>query len=317
MLNILNVFGEHYTPEARALLEQIGKVTYRTARQDEIGTIIGDYDIIVMGLYPQLDEAVLTKAKKLKAIATVTTNLDHIDLEAAKKHGIEVLALRGEEAFLETITGTAELAACLMLSLSRYLPWAFDDVLQYRWNREDFRGHTLSGRTLGIVGLGRLGKWMARYGKALNMNVIACSPDTADFATPDCTRADYATLLRESDVISIHVHLKEDTAHMFNADAFSQMKPDAILINTAVRGIVKDSDVLAALEKGKIGGYATDVLEDELEFDRGFANHPLVEYAKTHHNCIIVPHIGGMTHESRSATDIFMAQKLRNFLHTS
>ena len=319
MLNILNVFGEHFTPEARAILEELGAVTARTVNQKEVAKIIGDYDVVVTGLYPEFSRGVLEKAGKLKAIATVTTNLDHIDLACAEERGVKVISLRGEDTFLKTVTGTAELAAGLMLALSRMLPWAFEDVLSYRWNREAFRGHSLSGKTLGIVGLGRLGTWMARYGRALNMRVIACSPhtDDSDFAKSDCERVDWDTLLRESDVISIHVHLKDDTEHMFNAAAFAKMKKDAIIVNTAVRNIVDDAAILTALQKGTIGGYATDVLSDELEFDQGFTNHPLVEYAKTHRNCIIVPHIGGMTHESRSATDIFIAKKLRDFLKKS
>lgn len=313
---ILNLFGEHFSDDARQILESLGKVTYRTMTQEEIIDSIAEYDVVLMGLYPEMNRDVLKNAKKLKVIATVTTNLDHIDLECAREHDIQVLSLKEEIDFLNTVTGTAELAVGLMIDLMRKSPWAFDDVKNYGWRRENFRGHNLYGKTLGIVGLGRLGTWMARYGKAFNMNVIAQSPNLDSVACEriGCRPVDFDTLLKESDVISIHVHLNEQTMHIFNERAFSRMKESAYLINTAIREVVHEGDLLRALEGKKIAGYGTDVLADELWFDEGFSNHPLVEYAKAHDNCIIVPHIGGMTYESRAATDMFMTEKLKSFL---
>ena len=97
-------------------------------------------------------------------------------------------------------------------------------------------------------------------------------------------------------------------------DAFKQMKKSAYIVNTAAGGIVEENDLVDALEQGVIAGYGTDVLADELHFDEGFSNNSLIEYAKTHENAIIVPHTGGMTHESREATDIFMAKKLVEYV---
>ena len=315
-MKILNLFGENFTSKAADILRNICETDYKEMTQEEIKKKISGYDFIFMGLYPELNREVLENARNLKAIVTATTNLDHIDLEFAQKNGIAVLSLKDEIDFLNTITGTAEMAMGLVIDLMRFSPWAFDDVKNYNWKRENWRGHNLYGKTLGIVGLGRLGKWMARYGNAFNMNVLAASPgaDTKECEKLGVKLVDFEDLLRESDIISIHAHLKEDTKHMFNKEAFSKMKKNAFLINTAIREVVNESDLLEALQNGKIGGYGADVLADELWFDKGFSNHPLVEYAKTHRNCIIVPHIGGMTHESRQATDIFMAKKLENFL---
>ncbi|MEK7555188.1 MAG: NAD(P)-dependent oxidoreductase [Patescibacteria group bacterium] len=318
-MKILNVFGKNFTPYAARVLENLGAVDYREVTQPEIKKIINQYDVIFMGLYPELNRDVLERAKKLKVIVTATTNLDHIDLAYAKESGIAVLSLTKEIDFLNTITGTAEMAVGLMIDLCRFTPWAFDDVKNYHWRREHFRGHNLYGKTLGIVGLGRLGTWMARYGKAFNMNVIAYSPPTPKktFVAHGVAKVNFNTLLKKSDVISIHVHLQDDTKHMFNTEAFSKMKRGAYLVNTAIREVVNERNVLTALKKRTIAGYGTDVLADELWFDEEFKKHPLVEYAKTHRNCIIVPHIGGMTHESREATDIFMAQKLNAHLRKS
>jgi len=317
-MRILNIIGESCTPEALSTLRKLGEVVSRTVTHSELVNIIGEYDVLFMGLYPDVDSEVLAGAKKLKVIASASTNLYHIDTDIAKERGIEVLTLQGETDFLYTITGTSEMAVGLMLDLLRKTPWAFDDVKNYRWRRESFRGHNLYGKTLGIVGLGRLGSWMARYGNAFNMEVLAHSPHSAPtrFAEFGCRSVELSELLERSDVVSIHAELNDDTRHMFDAAALSQMKDTAYLINTAVEGIVDEAALLLALERGGIAGYGTDVLEGETRFEEAFHSHPLVEYAKSHDNLIIVPHLGGMTAESREATDIFMARKVANHVRT-
>lgn len=309
---ILNLFGEHITPKARAMLAEFGTVEDKEMTQQELSEAIHKYDIIFIGLYPEITGEMMQKADKLKIIAAATTNPNHIDSTVAKERGIEILCLKDEIEFLNTITGTSEMAVGLMIDLMRRTPWAFEDVKQYHWDRDRFRGHNLYGKTLGIFGLGRLGKWMARYGKAFNMQIIAHSPhitpeEGKEFA---CRAVDFDTLLQESDVLSIHSHSTAETRGVFNGEAFSKMKPSAYLINTAAGDIINEEDLVEALEKGMIAGFGTDVLAGELHFDEHFGNYPLVEYAKTHENVIIVPHLGGMTHESREATDIFMAEKV-------
>ena len=191
------------------------------------------------------------------------------------------------------------------------MPYAFDSVKGYQWDREKFRGHNLYGQTLGIVGFGRLGKWVARYGKAFNMNVIYYDPYVDN---DECEKKSFDELLSKSDVISIHVPLNNETENMFDSSIFNKMKNSAYLINTSRGKIVNEDDLLKALEERQIEGYGTDVLADELEFAKDFSNHPLVEYAKKNQNLIIVPHIGGMTYESRIATDVFIANKLKKHL---
>src|SRR3989338_2273450 len=309
---ILNLFGAHITPKAREILAQFGTIADKEMTQQELSEAIHQYDIIFMGLYPEIPAEIMRKAEKLKIIAAATTNPNHIDSKTAEERGVQILCLKDEIEFLNTITGTSEMAAGLMIDLVRGTPWAFDDVKQYHWDRDRFRGHNLYGRTLGIFGLGRLGKWMARYGKAFNMNIITYSPhitpeEEKEFA---CRSVDFDTLLRESDVLSIHSHSTSETRGIFDKEAFAKMKTAAYLVNTAAGDIINEADLLEALEQGTIAGFGTDVLADELHFNESFNNYPLVEYAKTHENVIIVPHLGGMTHESREATDIFMAEKV-------
>lgn len=309
---ILNTIGEQFAPEAKTVLRSLGDIEYRIPAQADLKAALAEVDALVVGLGLTFTRDVLDAASKLKVIATATTGLDHIDVAYAREKGIEVLSLRGENDFLDTITGTAELSLGLMIDLVRMTPWAFDEVKNYQWEREHFRGQSLYGKTLGVIGLGRLGKMMARYGVALNMRVIY-----ADEAVNNAEyeKVDLPTLLSQSDVVSVHVHLLPETTNMLDKKALAQMKKTAVLVNTSRGKIVDEAAVLMALKEKTIAGYATDVLSDELSFEKeGFANHPLVEYAKEHRNLIIVPHIGGMTVDSRIATDVFIAQKLQSFL---
>lgn len=313
---ILNLFGDTITKEALDVLQSLGTVDSRTATHGELAGIVDQYDVIFMGLYPNFSAEVLRKAVHLKAIATAVTNPTHIDQTVVRDQGITIISLKDEIEFLKNITGTAEIAVGLIIDLMRFTPWAFDDVKAYHWDRESFRGQNLYGKTLGIYGFGRLGTWMARYGNAFNMRVIAHSPHLtqAQCSEHGCSAVDFATLLRESDVLSLNATLVDTTRRVFSASAFTAMKKSAYLINTTVGGIVDEADLLAALERKEIAGYGTDVLDLEESFETSFSNHPLVEYAKVNRNVIIIPHIGGMTRESRAATDIFLAGKVKSFL---
>ena len=313
---ILCTIGKKYTKEAKKILETMGEIDCYGLAHGELVKKISSYSILLVGLGLKVDKQVINNAENLKIIATATTGLDHIDINYAKSKDIEIISLRGENEFLNTITGTAELAFGLIIDLLRLIHSAFESVKNYQWDRESYRGHSLCGKTLGIVGLGRIGKMMAIYGNAFNMKVIACDPnqDIKTFQDLNCKRVDFDDLLKNSNIISIHAHLKEDTENMFNQEAFEKMKQTAYLINTSRGKIVNENDLLNALKNKKIAGYATDVLSGELDFDKNFSNHSLVEYARKNNNLIIVPHIGGMTYESREATDIFIADKIKKFL---
>jgi D-3-phosphoglycerate dehydrogenase len=310
---ILNTIGPEFAEKAMKITNLFGTSEYKSVPQKKLADEIANYDIAIVGLSNKFDRAVLENAKNLKIIATPTTGLDHIDLETAKARGIEVLSLRGETEFLNSITGTAELAFGLLLNLVRFISHSFDDVKHGRWDREAWRGHNLKGATLGVLGAGRLGRWMIRYGNAFGMKVIFFDPSVE--RVDGAEKVNFTELLQKSDAVSIHIHLSPETENMFSTAQFNAMKKEAVLINTARGKIVNEKDLLEALENKKIAGYAGDVLSDELLFkNNSFEKHPLVEYAKKNTNCIIVPHIGGMTHESREATDVFIAEKVKKFL---
>ena len=316
-MRTLNTIGKEYPQEARDILKKLGTVHYREFSQEELTKRISEYDAAVIGLGLTFNKDILNAAKKLKVIATATTGLDHVDLEEAEKREIQVLSLRGETKFLNTITGTSELAAGIMIELLRRTPHAFESVKKYEWKRDAFRGHNLYGKTLGIVGMGRLGRWMARYGDAFGMKVQFFDPYVKKSPSKKYEKVSFDKILKTSDVVSVHIHLDKDTENMFSAREFVIMKKNAYLINTSRGKIVDEKALLSALVKKEMAGYATDVLAEELSFGKSFKKHPLVEYAKTHENLIIVPHIGGMTEESRVATDVFMAEKLKKYVRTT
>lgn len=311
-IRILNTIGESFDPKAKEILDTIGEVTYSTPTQDRLTQEIEKYDIVLCGLGLNFSKEVLDKAVKLKTLVTATTGLDHIDVTYAERKGIKVVSLKGEDEFLNNITGTAELALGLMISLARNIPQSIDSVLEGNWNRDAFKGHSLKGQTLGIVGLGRLGKWMAQYGHAMGMKVVYADPQVNDSRWQ---KVSFKELLKESDFISIHVHLNSETEYMLDKQTLYKMKQTAFLINTSRGKIVNENDIIEVLNKKGIAGYGTDVLDGETIFIKNNCeNHPLVQYAKIHRNVIITPHLGGMTYESRRDTDVFIAQKLKNLL---
>lgn len=292
-----------FTPKAEEILKKVCTLTIGEPTPKRLA----EADVLLVQLGIHVNKELIDSAPKLKIIATATTGLDHIDKKHAESKGITIISLKNETAFLRSITSTAELALGLMLAILRKIPSAHTHVLSGAWDREAFRGHTVSGKILGIVGLGRLGEMMQRYGESLGMKVIFTDPIKAGSIALE-------TLLQQSDVVTLHAHLSEETENMINTQHLALMKPSAVLINTSRAQLVDENAIIQALQKGTLAGYATDVLADELSLNKKDVSNPLTVYAKTHDNVIITPHIGGTTVESREATDIFIAEKITNLL---
>ncbi len=318
-MRILNTIGKNFNPEAKKILAKIGKVDYKCLPQKDLKKEISKYDIIVVGLGLNFNKEVLKYAESLKVLATATTGLDHIDLDYCKKKNIEVLSLKGEDAFLKTITGTAELAFGLMIFLARKIPQAFESVKKGEWHREKFEGNNFFGKTLGIAGFGRLGGMMAKYGNAFGMNVIAFDPfaQASVFKEKKVKKVSFKELLSKSDFLSIHAHLTVKTKGMFARAQFLAMKKTAFLINTSRGEIVNEKDLIYSLKRKEIAGYATDVLCGEIGFSGDSKQSLLRKYAKEFDNVIITPHIGGMTFESRLDTDLFISNKALEYIKKS
>ncbi|MFA4834920.1 MAG: NAD(P)-dependent oxidoreductase [Dehalococcoidia bacterium] len=198
----------------------------------------------------------------------------------------------------------------LILSLIRKVPFAFEDVKQGKWNREAWQGTELYAKTLGIVGYGRVGRQIAKMVCGWGMKVIYY-----DINTPKHIMAvgvSLETLLRNSDIITVHVPLDTTTRLMFGAKEFAMMKPTAYFVNTSRGAVVDEAALWRALIEGKIKGAAIDVCRGEPHLW-----YPLQRYAEVNDNLIITPHISGNTAESRKKTQLYIANKILNYIKGS
>jgi D-3-phosphoglycerate dehydrogenase len=305
---ILNLEPEGYSSKARAVLQRIGEVYDGPMNRAQLLEWIGGYDVLIVRLGHRIDAPVMDSAQRLKTIVTATTGLNHIDMNEAQRRGIKVLSLQGERAFLDTIHATAEHTWALLLALLRKLPHAHQHVLSGGWDRDLFKGRELHGRTLGIIGLGRLGTKVAGYGAAFGMRVVGYDINRVHSGPTNLETKDLDKVLSLSDVISLHVNYTPENHAMIGRKEISLIKPGAILINTSRGDLLDEQALLEALGSGHLGGAALDVLCGEYaEWD---ASEGMLEYARHHDNMIVTPHIGGCTLDSMEKTEMFMAKKL-------
>jgi D-3-phosphoglycerate dehydrogenase len=293
------------------VLKTLGDVVAGDLDRAELIGAISDVNVLWVRLRHRIDRELLDAACKLRVIASPTTGLDHIDLASAAERGITVVSLRGATEFLRDVRATAELTIGLMLSLLRQIGAASRDVVAGNWNRDRFKGRELRGATVGLVGYGRLGRLVAGYLRAFGANVIATDPYVS---TADVPLVALSALLAQSDIVSLHVALTEQTHGLIDARAFSGLKPGALLINTSRGAIVDETALLSALDSGRLAGAALDVIAGE--HSDGLRDSPLVAYAAGHENLLITPHIGGCTFESMEATEVYLAEQLREAVRT-
>ena len=298
---------EGLSDETLVQLQRLGPVTVGPFDRHDLLRAVPSAAVLMVRLKHSIDRELLTAAPHLKLVISATTGVNHIDLEACKERGIEVICLRGERAFLATITSTAELALVLLLNVVRNVVPAHADVMAGRWRRDQFRGLSLRELTLGVVGLGRLGCVMAGYAKALGMRIIGSDP--GPLSVPDFVeRVDLDTLVSSSDAISLHATHDAGKPPLLGARELAMLKPGAFLVNTARGELVDEAALLAGLESGRIGGYGTDVLSNETAWT-DFSDHPLVRYARSHSNVVITPHIGGATLDGLHRAEAFVVNR--------
>jgi D-3-phosphoglycerate dehydrogenase / 2-oxoglutarate reductase len=296
-----------FSPQAVSMLAQVAEVELRACDRTGLGQALADFDVVWFRLAHRIDRALLAQAARCRILATPVTGLDHIDLDACRQLGIRVVSLRGEVEFLRTVRATAELTIGLTLALLRQIPAAAASVATGAWDRDRFRGQELFGKTIGLVGVGRLGSLVAGYFRAFGADVLGYDP-RPDFPTSLCTRVGtLEELFSRSDIVSIHAAYQPDTRHLIGRQQFAALRLGAILVNTARGGIVDEVALIEALDQGQLAGAALDVLDGEPEITAG---NPLVAYAKQHANMLIVPHIGGNTRESFAKTECFLAGRV-------
>ena len=311
--SILNIEPLDYSEDARKLLVDIGRLTEKEMSRGALINELGDYDVLIVRLCHQIDHDIIDAGRRLLAIVTATTGLDHIDVEYARDCGITVLSLQGETDFLRTILATAEHTWALLLGLVRRIVAASQDAGLGNWNRDAFRGHELQGKHFGLVGLGRIGQKVAEYGQAFGMQVGAFDPLTHDWKEGIWRAPSLSDLLKWSDVLSLHIPLNADTHQLIGRTELALLPQNAVLINTSRGQLIDENALIQALDGGRLGGAALDVITNER--DAALRNNsPLLAYANQHDNLLITPHIGGATYESMAKTEVFMAQKLVDFL---
>lgn len=311
--NILVAVDMSLCMEALDDLKRVGNVDYHfPVCRETITAGLGKYDAYLGHTDIKVDEEFLTHANGLKVVGTCSTGTDHIDKCALQSRNIDLLSLTTEYKLLDTFTSTAEMAWGLLLSCLRRIPFHFERALRGEIGPKEHisESYQLSGKTLGIVGLGRLGCMVAAYGKAFRMRVL--TNDIKPVEMEGVENVDFDALLRESDVVSLHVHLNKNTHHLMNRENLGKMKPNSVLINTARGDLIDEAALIESLESEKLLAAGLDVIHDEWGND--IAQRPLIEYAKTHHNLVITPHIGGASFESIVEARRFMARKMVDYL---
>ncbi|MEO0094709.1 MAG: hydroxyacid dehydrogenase [candidate division WOR-3 bacterium] len=265
---------------------------------EELIKIIPDFDAIIVRSATKVTKDVIAAGKKLKVIGRAGVGLDNVDAEAAKAKGIKVVNTPAA-----TSISVAELALGMMLSAARMIPQATASTKAGKWEKKKFHGTELYGKTLGIIGIGRIGSELAKRAKALGMEVIAYDPyvQSSDFAKI----VDFDTLLKNSDFISLHIPKTKETTHLLNKSSFDKMKNGVIIVNCARGGVVDEEALYDALVSGKVKVACLDVFE--------------VEPAKEHklfglEQVILTPHIGAQTDEGQQRAGVQIAELVRDAL---
>ena len=311
--NILISESTGFSESAAEHLRNCARLLLRDLDRPSLLTAVHDVDVLWVRLRHKIDRAVMVAAPNLRAIATPTTGLNHIDLAEAEKLGIQVISLRGATDFLQNVYATAEHTVALILTLLRHLPAAHEHAINGHWNRDLFVGNELHGKRAGIIGYGRLGGMVAKYLQGFGMRVsVTDIKNVNQVEHPDIESVSLDQLLRTSDVVTVHVPLSEQTTGFLSKRAFACMKPGSWFVNTARGELVDEGALLDALRKGHLAGAALDVLCDE--YSSSLSENSLVRYAQQHQNLLITPHIGGCTTESREKTEHFLAIRVVEFI---
>ncbi len=280
------------------------------AEPNQIAAELSDADVVLdASMKVPLSRDLLERAVNLKLVITATTGADHIDQSFLASRGIPLLTLKGQTQVLHNLTPAAELSWLLLMACARKLRPAIKHVEQGRWDREQFPGVMLKGKTLGLIGCGRIGQWMARYANAFGMTVLGFDPYNQNW--PEGLKpVSLQELLSAAHFISVHVHLTDETRGLIGAPEFDLMLPGAILINTARGAVVDESALLAALEGGRLGAFGFDVIEGEPNVTQS----RVWQYAQTHDQCVITPHIGGFSPDALETVLRFTARRIKETL---
>jgi D-3-phosphoglycerate dehydrogenase len=260
--------------------------------------IIGGFDALIVRSGTTVDATLIERAKRLKVIGRAGVGVDNVDIDAATRRGIVVA-----NAAESTVDSAAEHAIALLLALARNIPQAHAAVVAGRWDRQRFTGIELAGKTLGVVGLGRIGREVARRGLGLGMSVVAYDPYVATerFRELGIEAAETLDVLcAQADVVTLHLPLSDTTQGIIDASALAAMKDGVRIVHAARGGLVDEAALLEAIRSGKVAGAALDVFETE-----PYAG-PLLELPQV----IATPHLAGSTTEAQDRAGVVIAEQV-------
>lgn len=271
---------------------------------EELGERIGGFDALLVRSQTQVTREIIEKAKHLKIIGRAGVGVDNIDLEAATEHGIIVV-----NAPDGNTNSAAEHTMAMLMSMARKIPQAYYALRNQKWDRKSFVGVELKNKTLGVIGLGRIGAEVAARAKGQRMNVIAYDP----FLTPEKAEkmgVDYGSVedvVRAADFITVHTPLLKETRHLINAEAFGLMKPGVQIVNCARGGIIDENALYDAIRSGKVAGAALDVFEQEPMVDFRLLELPEV---------VATPHLGASTVEAQEIVAVDVSNDVISYFTT-
>jgi len=285
------------------ILSQVAQVDVKIGLPaEEIVKIIPEYDALMLRSGTKVTKEIIEAGTQLKVIGRAGVGVDNIDVPVATRRGI--IVVNSPEG--NTIAA-AEHALAMMLSLSRYIPDANQSIKNNKWDRKSFVGVEVYKKTLGVIGLGKIGSHVATVARAMGMKILAYDPFISQERAEQlgATLVDLDTIFAESDYITLHVPKTPETAHLINAGTIAKMKPTVRIINCSRGGIIDENALAQALEEGKIGGAALDVFEEE----------PLGESKlRGLKNIILTPHLGASTTEAQVNVAIDVAEQIRDIL---
>src|SRR5499425_2608597 len=282
------------------LLKKSGLNTVLTTK-DTIGTELADADALIVRSATRVTKDLLEKAAKLRAVGRAGVGVDNIDLPEATKRGVLVMSTPGGNA-----VSVAEHTFALMLALARQVPKVDAGLREGRWEKSS-SGTELRGKTLGLIGLGRIGGEVARRAEAFDMKIVAYDPYISEAAAKELQveLVNLDRLLSESDFISLHTALSPATTNMINAKSIEKMKKTARIVNAARGELINEADLAEALKSGRLGGAALDVFVEEPP-----KNSPLIGLP----NVVGTPHIAGSTQEAQEEVGTQVAVQIRDYL---
>lgn len=268
---------------------------------EELIERIRGYDALIVRSGTKVTKDVIENADRLKIIGRAGVGLDNIDLKAAEEKGIKVV--NSPEA--STIS-VAELFFGSLIAFMRKIIEADISMRKGRWDRNRFQGSELYGKTLGIIGFGRIGREVALRARAFGMNIVVFDPHITEEDTKEynCKSMELDELLRNSDIITLHIPLTDKTRNMIDRDRLRLMKNCAVIVNMARGGIVNEKDLYDALKDGQIKGAILDVYEKEPQINSQFISLK---------NVVLTPHIGALTEEAQVSAGMVVIEKIRNF----